>query len=95
MREPLTAESRPLLPPFCRLHEDRVRGRTVLLAPERVLFPCPTSLLVLARLDGRSLSEVADGLCLEFAAPREVILGDVLGVLQDLADQGFLEERTP
>ncbi len=88
----LAPSSRVTLQPFCRLHEDRVRGRTVLLAPERVLYPCPTSITVLNRLDGRSLDAVADGLAAEFTAPKEVILKDVLGVLKGLADQGFLRE---
>ncbi|MCB1885316.1 MAG: PqqD family peptide modification chaperone [Geminicoccaceae bacterium] len=88
----LTAESRPVLQPFCRLRDDPVRGRVVLLAPERVLFPCGTSQAVLARLDGRPLGEVAADLADRYAAPADVILADALTMLQDLADQGFLAE---
>ena len=63
----------------------------MLLAPERVLFPCPTSVEILNRLGpGRRLGEVVDELAAEFEAPREVIGRDVRAMLQDLADQGFL-----
>lgn len=79
------------LPPWVRLRFDRVRDRWVLLAPERVLFPCPTSVLILERLgDRRRLDEVIDALAEEFSAPRATISADVRRMLQDLADQGFL-----
>lgn len=82
------------LPAWVRLHFDRVRDRWVLLAPERVLFPCPTSVMILERVGpGRRLGEVVDALAEEFAAPREVIGEDVRRMLQGLADQGFLSVR--
>ena len=80
------------LPAWVRLHFDRVRERWVLLAPERVLFPCATSVLILKRLGsvGRPVAALVDGLAEEFEAPREVIGADVRAMLQGLADQGFL-----
>jgi coenzyme PQQ biosynthesis protein PqqD len=79
------------LQPWVRLRHDPVRDRWVLLAPERVLFPCPTSVEVLQRLGpGRPLAEVVDELAAAFEAPREVIARDVLVVLQGLADDGHL-----
>jgi coenzyme PQQ biosynthesis protein PqqD len=83
------------LPAWVRLRHDAVREKWVLLAPERVLFPCPTSVLILERLgDGRRLAEIVDALAEEFAAPRETISGDVREMLQSLADQGFLAVRS-
>jgi pyrroloquinoline quinone biosynthesis protein D len=82
------------LPAWVRLHFDRVRDRWVLLAPERVLFPCQTSVLILERVgSGRALGDLVDALAEEFAAPRETISGDVRQMLQGLADQGFLAVR--
>ena len=79
------------LPPWVRLHFDRVRDRWVLLAPERVLFPCPTSVTIIERVGGGCrLGAVVEGLAEEFEAPRETISGDVRQMLQKLADQGFL-----
>jgi coenzyme PQQ biosynthesis protein PqqD len=79
------------LPAWVRLHFDPVRDRWVLLAPERVLFPCPTSVLILERVgQGTRLGEVVTALAEEFSAPRETISADVRRMLQSLADQGFL-----
>lgn len=92
MSAPVLVESDAVaLPAWVRLHFDRVRDRWVLLAPERVLFPCATSVLILERLgQGRRLGEVVEALAAEFEAPRETISADVRRMLQDLADQGFL-----
>ena len=89
--EALAEADRVVLPRWVRLHFDKVRDRWVLLAPERVLFPCATSVSIIERLGtGRELGELVDGLAEEFEAPRETISGDVRRMLQDLADQGFL-----
>ena len=87
----LADTDRVALPPWVRLHFDRVRDRWVLLAPERVLFPCATSVTIIERLGATpALGEVVDGLAAEFEAPRDTISADVRRMLQDLADQGFL-----
>ena len=79
------------LPPWVRLHFDQIRDRWVLLAPERVLFPCATSVTIIERLgERRQLGEVVTMLAEEFEAPRATISADVRCMLQDLADQGFL-----
>lgn len=95
MSAPALVESDAVaLPAWVRLHFDRVRDRWVLLAPERVLFPCATSVLILERLgQGRRLGEVVEALAAEFEAPRETISADVRRMLQNLADQGFLAVR--
>ncbi len=91
----LAADDHVRLPSWVILRFDRVRGRHVLLAPERVLFPCPTTVTVLERLgaEGRRLSDLADELAAEFDAPREEILADVIGVLGELARGCLLEIR--
>ena len=89
----LTPESIVKLPRHIMLRHDKVRDRWVILAPERVLVPDDIAVIVLQRLDGRTdLGALADALAQDFAAPREVILADVLTLLQDLADRNFLIE---
>ena len=87
----LSEADRVALPSWVRLHFDRVRDRWVLLAPERVLFPCATSVTIIERLgEGRGLADLVTALAEEFEAPRATISGDVRRMLQGLADQGFL-----
>ncbi len=79
------------LPRWVRLRFDPVRNRHVLLVPERVLFPCPTTVLILERLGrGRRLGDLVDELAAEFDAPRDEILADVRGILEELAKGCFL-----
>jgi pyrroloquinoline quinone biosynthesis protein D len=88
---PLDEAACPALPRWVRLRFDRVRERWVLLAPERVLFPCPTSLAILERCDGRTtLARIIDDLAAEHDATRETIQADVVAMLQDLRAKGFL-----
>ena len=91
--------SRPKLPRHTRLKFDETRQVWVILAPERVLAPDEIAVEVLQLCDGvRSVAEMADQLAVKYAAPREAILADVVAMLQDLADKGFLteaREKTP
>ena len=91
----LAETDRVALPRWVRLHYDRVRERWVLLAPERVLFPCATSVTILEHLkaDEREVAGLLDELAEEYAAPRATIGADVLAMLQGLANQGFLAVR--
>ena len=85
--------SRPKLPRHARLKFDETRQVWVILAPERVLAPDEIAVEVLQLCDGvRSVGDMADQLAAKYAAPREAILTDVVGMLQDLADKGFLTE---
>ena len=85
--------SRPRLPRHARLKFDETRQVWVILAPERVLAPDEIAVEVLQLCDGvRSVGGMADQLAAKYAAPREAILTDVIGMLQDLADKGFLTE---
>ena len=89
--EALSETDHVALPAWVRLHFDRVRDRWVLLAPERVLFPCATSVTIIERLgEGQGLGDLVTSLADEFEAPRDTISGDVRRMLQGLADQGFL-----
>ena len=91
--------SRPVLPRHAKLKFDETRKVWVILAPERVLAPDEIAVEVLQLCDGvKSVSEMIDQLATKYAAPRDMIATDVIAMLQDLADKGFLteaREKTP
>ncbi len=92
----VTEATRPVLPRHVRLQFDKTRERWVILAPERVLAPDDIAVEVLQLCDGRSVARMVDQLAAKYAAPRDVIGVDVIDMLQDLADKGFLiEAREP
>jgi pyrroloquinoline quinone biosynthesis protein D len=85
--------SRPVLPRHAKLKFDETRQVWVILAPERVLAPDEIAVEVLKLCDGIvSVGQIVDQLAAKYAAPREAILTDVVAMLQDLADKGFLTE---
>jgi pyrroloquinoline quinone biosynthesis protein D len=85
--------SRPVLPRHTRLKFDETRQVWVILAPERVLAPDEIAVEVLQLCDGaRSVSDMVDQLAAKYVADREAIATDVIAMLQDLADKGFLTE---
>jgi pyrroloquinoline quinone biosynthesis protein D len=85
--------SRPVLPRHAKLKFDETRQAWVILAPERVLAPDEIAVEVLKLCDGVvSVGQIVDQLAAKYAAPREAILTDVVAMLQDLADKGFLTE---
>ena len=85
--------SKPVLPRHAKLKFDEARQVWVILAPERVLAPDEIAVEVLKLCDGaRSVGDIADQLAQKYAAPREAIAADVVTMLQDLADKGFLTE---
>lgn len=72
---------------------DETRQRWVLLVPERVLAPDDIAVEILKLCDGlKPVGAMADEFAVKYVAPREEILGDVVAMLQDLADSGFLIE---
>jgi pyrroloquinoline quinone biosynthesis protein D len=85
--------SRPVLPRHAKLRFDETRQRWVILAPERVLAPDETAVEILQLCDGvRSVAEMIDQLAAKYTAERAAIGADVIAMLQDLADKGFLTE---
>jgi pyrroloquinoline quinone biosynthesis protein D len=85
--------SRPVLPRHAKLKFDETRQRWVILAPERVLAPDEIAVEVLQLCDGvRSVEQMIDQLAEKYTADRGAIATDVVAMLQDLADKGFLTE---
>jgi pyrroloquinoline quinone biosynthesis protein D len=85
------AASRPALARHVKMRRDPTRDRWVLLAPERVLYPDAIAVAVLELCDGnRSVDAVAAELARAYNAPKERILGDIVPLLQGLADKGVM-----
>ena len=85
--------SRPVLPRHAKLRFDETRQVWVILAPERVLAPDEIAVEVLQLCDGvRNVTAMIDMLAEKYAAERGAIATDVIAMLQDLADKGFLTE---
>lgn len=91
MDDPLSEDSRPVLPRHARLHHDKVRGRWVLLVPERVLVPDDTAVEILQLCDGeRRIADIVDILAEKYVADRAMIGADVIAMLEDLRGKDFL-----
>jgi pyrroloquinoline quinone biosynthesis protein D len=89
----VSEDSKPVLPRHARLKFDETRQRWVILAPERVLAPDDIAVEILQLCDGeRSVADIIDLLVAKYAAPRDDIGTDVMAMLQDLADKGFLTQ---
>ena len=83
--------SRPILPRHAKLKFDQTRQVWVLLAPERVLAPDEIAVEVLRLCDGvHNVEQMVDHLAAKYTAERGAISADVVAMLQDLADKGFL-----
>jgi pyrroloquinoline quinone biosynthesis protein D len=79
------------LAPHVRFRFDEVRQAWVVLAPERLLLPDEQAVEILRLIYGeRAIDAIVDELASRFEAPREVIAGDVLPMLQDLLDKKVL-----
>ena len=93
----VSEHSRPALPRHVKLRFDETRNVWVILAPERVLAPDEIAVEVLKLCDGvRDVCAMIDGLAVKYRAPRAEIGADVIAMLQDLADKGFLvQAREP
>jgi pyrroloquinoline quinone biosynthesis protein D len=89
----VSESSRPVLPRHARLKFDATRQLWVILAPERVLAPDEIAVEILQLCDGvRCVAEIIDRLAAKYTADRAAIGADVIAMLQDLADKGFLTE---
>jgi len=79
--------------PHARFRFDEVRQAWIVLAPERLLLPDEQAVEILRLIDGaRDVDAIIDELAGRFEAPRDVIAGDVLPMLQDLVDKKVLRQ---
>ena len=89
----ITEESRPVLARHAKMRFDETRQVWVILVPERVLAPDEIAVEILQLCDGiRDVRQIIDVLAAKYTADRDMIGADVLAMLRDLAEKGFLAE---
>lgn len=89
----ITEGSRLVLARHAKLKFDEARQVWVILVPERVLAPDEIAVEILHLCDGvRSVDQIIDALAAKYAADRGLIGTDVIAMLRDLAEKGFLAE---
>ena len=82
----------PRMPRGVRLHEDRVRGGWVLLAPERALALDAVGHAILSEVDGtRSVGAIATLLAERYGAPPGDVARDCAEFLRGLADRRIVD----
>jgi pyrroloquinoline quinone biosynthesis protein D len=79
--------------PHVRFRFDERRKAWIVLAPERLLMPDEQAVAILSLIDGkRDVDAIIDELAGQFDAPRKVIAGDVLTMMQDLVNKKVLRQ---
>ena len=80
------------LPRHAKLRFDKARDKWIILAPERGFELDETAYEVISRCDGeKTVADVVNDLCKKFEqAEPEIVMKDVIGMLQNLADKGFV-----
>ncbi|ABN77549.1 pyrroloquinoline quinone biosynthesis protein D [[Luteovulum] sphaeroides subsp. megalophilum] len=90
----LSPESVPQLARHARLRFDQNRQHWVLLVPERVMTPDEICVEILQACDGQATVAGLTALFeRKYVAEPGVIAREVLALLQDLADRGYLIDR--
>jgi len=84
----------PRFPKHVRFRFNKARKEWVILAPERLVKLDPIAVEILQLVNGeRSVENIATELSTKFKAPQETIITDVIEMLQNLSDKGFIEEN--
>jgi pyrroloquinoline quinone biosynthesis protein D len=92
MQTPTIAGSaRPTLARGVRLQTDSKTGNSVLLFPEGILELNETAQQILARCNGRTVSEIVQALAEEYDADPEILAADVREALADLQRRKLIE----
>jgi pyrroloquinoline quinone biosynthesis protein D len=82
---------RPRLAKGVRLQSDSATGKGVLLFPEGVVELNETAHEILARCDGRAVSEIVQTLAEEYDADQVALAIDVRETLADLEQRKLIE----
>ena len=84
---------KPKFPKHVKFRHNKARDEWVVLAPERLVKLDNIAVEILKLVDGEaSVDEISNKLSEKFKAPKEVIVKDVINMLQELSDKGFIEE---
>ena len=79
--------------PHAKFRFDGVRQAWIVLAPERLLLPDEQAVEILRLIDGEcDVDSVIAELARRYEAPRKVIAGDVVAMLQDLVTKKVLRQ---
>jgi pyrroloquinoline quinone biosynthesis protein D len=79
--------------PHAKFRFDEARQAWIVLAPERLLMPDEQAVEILRLINGeRTVDTIIDDLVQRYEAPRQVVAGDVLAMLQDLVDKKVLRQ---
>lgn len=88
---PLMPDDVLVRPHWARLKTCQVRDQWVLLVPEQVLYPCPTTVEVLQALDHPvRYGSILEMLAREYDAPIDVIEADLTPLVAGLVEQGYV-----
>jgi pyrroloquinoline quinone biosynthesis protein D len=81
----------PRLASHARLQFDKHRDQWVVQAPERLLVLDAIALDIVQHCNGEaSVQAIVDDLAVKYSAPRDVIAGDVVELLQGFVDKGVM-----
>jgi pyrroloquinoline quinone biosynthesis protein D len=83
--------ARPRLAKGVRLQTDSTTGKNVLLFPEGIVELNETAHEILARCDGRTLSEIVHELAEEYDADPAALAADVRESMADLQQRKLIE----
>ena len=87
----LSPDDRPYLPRGVRLHDDSVRGSTVLLAPEKAVELDQIGVAILSRVNGEdTFAQIITDLAQTYNAPAQQIEQDVQRFLVGLRARLYL-----
>lgn len=87
----IESQTTPALQRFVKLRHDKGRDRWIILAPERILTPDAIAVEVLKLCNGNdSITNIAAQLAQTYNAPQEVIEKDIITMLQELSDKGYI-----
>jgi len=87
----IDASAQPILARGVRLQTDSQTGNSVLLFPEGVLELNETAQEILARCDGRTVSEIIQALAEEYEVDPQMLATDVREILADLQRRKLIE----
>ena len=91
MSQALGDDALLFLPRGSRLRHCAVRDQWLLLVPERVRFPGPTTVDILQRLEQPTpFGAIVGELAREYDAPEPVIRADIAELLSGLMEKGYV-----
>ncbi len=89
----INEDVKPKFPKHVKFRHNKARDEWVVLAPERLVKLDQIAVEILKLVDGKtSVGQISDKLSKNFNAPKETIMTDVIAMLQELSDKGFIKE---